>query len=402
MRRARAIVLAGRDFAGFQGGIAAAAARWGGELDARWTGLEELERIADRGDADVLLMPADWIAPLAAAGAIRPLDGLLASGAPEGWPHGWSPTFHEGVRWDDRVWGVPFHDGPQLLIHRRDLYEDPRERAGYRARLGAPLRPPRTWAEFDAQARWFTRPAEGRWGTVLAGLPDGHNNVYDFVVQLRRFGGDVLADPQPGARPAPGFGGEAGLRALAWLRALRLEAVDPRAHEWDSVASGERFAAGEVAVMANWAGYAQAADAAGPVAGLVGWALLPDDAERPTVSVNAFWVLALAARDGAEAGWGLVRTAVSEQGDRETTLAGASGARVSTWRDPRAGGGVAALFERAHARSRPLPALPAAARLVTAVSGLVDDVVWGEADAASRLVEAEAEARAILSGGEGR
>jgi multiple sugar transport system substrate-binding protein len=71
----------------------------------------------------------------------------------------------------------PYHDGPECLIDRSDWFGDPAKRAAFESAHGKPLAPPRTWAEFERIARFFTRPADGRFGTVFAAYLDGHNTV---------------------------------------------------------------------------------------------------------------------------------------------------------------------------------------------------------------------------------
>jgi len=358
----------GREFDGFRRAVSAHAAAWpaGGSdgVRATWLGLPELEAAvlgSEPPDADLLVVPADWLPALAAAGRVRSLTSHLEQTPPEGWPSAWSPSFHEGITWGSGVYGVPFHDGPQLLFTRPSLL----------AQHG--LEPPTTWSQLLAQAAELQEPGV-RAGTVLAGAPDGHNNVYDLVLHLRRFGGDlvdtsgrVVLDTAP-------------MRAaLAFLREVVTTLVSPTAAGMDSNESGEEFAAGGVGVAVNWAGYASLA-AAGEVTDDFACAVAPThDDGRPTVTVNAFWVTCVTTSCAdPDRAWDYLRHATSAAMDLETTRAGASGARRSTWAD--ADLLVAhpehALFEQAHAHSRPLPPVPELPALVGVLSTLVDAVVW--------------------------
>ncbi|WP_344741359.1 ABC transporter substrate-binding protein [Microlunatus spumicola] len=333
-------------------------------IRATWLGLPELEAAAlgpTAPDADLFVVPADWLPALAAGGRIRPLTPYLDQTPPEGWPDAWSPSFHEGITWGDDVYGLPFHDGPQLLFTRPSLL----------AEQG--LQPPATWSELLAQAAALQERGV-RAGTVLAGKPDGHNNVYDLVLHLRRFGGDlvdgngrIVLDTAPMRT------------ALAFLREVVTTLVSPTAAAMDSNASGDEFAGGRVGVTVNWAGYASLA-AAGAVADDFACAVVPThDDGSPTVTVNAFWVTCVStACADPDRAWDYLRHATSAAMDLETTRAGASGARRSTWAD--ADLLVAhpehALFEQAHASSRPLPPVPELPALVGVLNTLVDEVVW--------------------------
>ena len=95
-------------------------------------------------------------------------------------------------QFDDIVLGLPYHDGPECLIYRTDLFEDPDEQARYLAQHGQPLNVPRTWDEFQQVARFFQRPETDLYGTVFAAYPDGHNTVYDFCLQLWTRGGELF------------------------------------------------------------------------------------------------------------------------------------------------------------------------------------------------------------------
>ena len=100
------------------------------------------------------------------------------------------------------VYGLPYHDGPEIFHYRTDLFGDPAEQQRVPSSSTAMrLRPPDTWDEFLDMARFFTRPDDGLYGTVVAGLNDGHNNVYDFLIHLWSRGGRLLDEQmQPGLR----------------------------------------------------------------------------------------------------------------------------------------------------------------------------------------------------------
>lgn len=376
--------LLGRDFDGFRRAVDVHAGGWsGGTVESEWVGLPELQaRVLGptEPDADLLVVPADWLPALAATGRIRPLTSYVDQAPPEGWPEAWSPSFHEGVTWAGDVVGLPFHDGPQLLFTRPSLL----------AARG--LRPPQSWSELLQVAGVLHRP--GTSGTVLAGAPDGHNNVYDFVLHLWRLGGDLVDHAGAVTLDA------AEVRAaLAFLRGVATTLVSGTAHELDSTGSGLEFAAGRVGVAVNWAGYATLA-AAGEVAADYECALAPtQDDGTPTTTVNAFWaacVTSVCAR--TEEAWDYLRHAASAAMDLATTRAGASGARRSTWTDPDvlAAHPEYALFDGAHAHSRPLPRIAELPALVDILNELVDAVVWRGEQADPAIAAAQAAATRLI------
>lgn len=56
-----------------------------------------------------------------------------------------------------RYYGVPFLFGPQLLLYRRDLFEDPKLGELFEKKYREKLRVPRTWFEFNVINSFFTR-----------------------------------------------------------------------------------------------------------------------------------------------------------------------------------------------------------------------------------------------------
>jgi multiple sugar transport system substrate-binding protein len=289
----------------------------------------------DSGEWDAFLCCTDWLPPLMAGRRLSGLDGFLAADPPPDWPDGWSPSLRGLPTGPDGVtYGIPYHDGPELFMYRADLFDDPAERRRFADTYGYPLAAPRTWSQFLDVARHFTRPAEALYGCVLGAKPDGHNNVYDFLIQLWSRGGRVL----DGQRAA--FAGAAGREALSYLRELafvhRLTQPDPRAYE--SVGSGEYYATGRAAMMWNWFGYAVLAELpTSAVRGRNRYALIPrgDGPGGRHVSLSVFWVLTIPRGSRQpEAAWQFLRHAATPEMDLVTAHEGATGCRLSTWRDP--------------------------------------------------------------------
>ncbi|MFB6308981.1 MAG: sugar ABC transporter substrate-binding protein [Haloarculaceae archaeon] len=287
------------------------------------------------GTYDLFLCLSDWLPAVADDGDLLALDDRLAENPPERWPDGWAESMRDLVSYDGVTYGVPYHDGPELFHYRRDLFESVAEQRAFREEYGRPLHVPKTWAEFLEVAEFFTRPDEDLWGTVVAAKPDGHNDVYDFLIQLWSRGGRVLDGE---GRPA--FDSDAGREALQFYRDLihEHELVPPEVTEMESVESGEFYAEGKAAMMWNWAGFGAMAEAENSaVFGNTGYGLIPR-ADTPAGEHTSLTVLyGLTVPVGSEhpdLAYEFIRHAASAEGDRITTVEGASGTRFSTWRDP--------------------------------------------------------------------
>lgn len=322
---------------------------------------------------DVVLALTDWLPQLMGDGILRDLSAAISDAPPPGWPDCWMSSLR-GLQTDSagRSFALPYHDGPEVLLYRRDLFDDPSEQTSFASRFGRPLTLPSDWGQFREVAEHFSRPDEGRYGCLLAGAPDGHNNVYDFLLQLWSRGGDLF---HPDGSSAVGDAVAVdSMNYLIELVTAGLTQPDPRRD--DSVATGERYAAGEAAMMVNWSGYSAMADRVGsPTRGVSGCAPLPGGTgPESSVSLSVYWVLGVLAssRHNAPA-YEFIRHATSPDMDRITARSGATACRTSTWRDPEilAEFPFYAALEGAHSVARTLPPLRSWARL----NGLLNDAV---------------------------
>ena len=304
--------------------------------------VQDLYRELTRGDGcrsgryDLVMAPTDWLPELMQLRLLQPLNELLAADPPPDWPQGWSPSMRALQTADGGgIYGLPYHDGPEVFMYRTDLFDDPDEQARFQQRTGHALQPPQTWSAFLEVARFFTRPERDLYGCVVAAKADGHNNVYDFLLHLWTRGGQLLHD----GRPA--FASPIGEQALQYyidlMHAHRV--TQPEPWQYDSVASGEYYASGRAAMMWNWCGFQAVADtpSLSRISGRTRATFLPrgHDVGGRSVSLNIYWVLAIPSgcRD-VNAAYRFLRHLATPAMDRLTTLAGGNGTRLSIWRRP--------------------------------------------------------------------
>ncbi|MEM1026935.1 MAG: extracellular solute-binding protein [Planctomycetota bacterium] len=334
------------------------------------------------GRFDVAMVVTDWLAQ-------GRRDGLLADLTPwqqripiADYPDGWSASLTNAQRIGDGLYGIPYHDGPECLIYRKDLFEQ------------AGLTPPTTWDAFHQVAKELTDPSGDCHGTVLAAFADGHNTFYDFCLQVWSRGGEVVD-----INGSPTLDHDAAREGLAYYRRLVRDgtACRPGAREIDSVKSGELFMAGKVAMMANWFGFAAACETVegSEVKGQVALAPLPGGggAGAPAgVSLNVYWMLSLAAGSKRpELAWRFIRHCATAEMDRLLTLNGAVGCRVSTWNDPAVNADIPffSALPALHDHARTLPVetrLPRFARVV-------EEAVVRAVDAADAIADILADAQ---------
>jgi multiple sugar transport system substrate-binding protein len=343
--------------------------RRGGLRDGRW---------------DLTLLVTDWLAEAMEEGLLEDLAPYMRRQPLPDWPAGWAPSIADPVRFGEVVSSLPWHDGPECLIYRRDYFDDPKEREAFRNRFGYDLGPPETWQEFADIARFFTRPQQGRYGTLFAAFPDGHNTLYDFALQLWSRGG-ALQDHAGRAcvDSAP------AVAALDFYRNVMRDPgmCHPQSPHLNSTQSGDVFVSDGIALMVNWFGFAARCERPGsPLMGKVAIAPIPADEGCAPVSLSVFWTLGMARGSrNKQAAWEFLRFVARPDIDLARVHHGTVGVRLSTWRD-------AALQRRAPCYSRieeislgakRLPrtrSLPAFAEIVDAI--IVDALTIDESSSA--------------------
>lgn len=280
------------------------------------------------GTWDIGYISTDWLAEAMEEQAAEDLTPYLQRQPIPGWPEGWARSIVEPLYFGEKLYALPWHDGPECLIYRRDLFEDPAEQQAFEKQFGYALKPPATWKQFTDVARFFTRSDESLYGTMFAAFPDGHNTLYDLALQLWSRGGELNV-----SLDAP--------EAIASLEFYRNTIRDasmcyPGAQTLDSTRSGDVFLAGSVAMMVNWFGFAARCDRPGsPLSGKVAIAPIPSDEGKPQVSLSVFWTLGIGTGSThKQAAFDFLHFLSRPELDKGIVKHGTVGVRLSTWRDP--------------------------------------------------------------------
>ncbi len=323
------------------------------------------------GRFDIGLIVTDWLPKAVEDGHLLNLSSFPAQVGPDRDAPGWPDCLQHLQQVGGQLWGVPYHDGPQCLIYRSDLFATGAE--VFAETYGRALAPPQSWDDFVDIARFFTDPESGIWGTVVASYPDAHNTVYDFCAQVWSRGGKIVD-----ASGTPTLFSAAAVEGLAFYRWLVRESgvVYPGATGMDSVQSGAIFAEGKAAMMANWFGFAAHSETSlqSSVKGAVNVAPMPGAAGHPSAAVLVYWLLVIGSgcRNPGLAR-AFVQHATSPKMDRLLTMEGGIGCRTSTWTDPVVAAKIpfAGQMQRLHGLARTLPA----DRRLPELAGIIDAAV---------------------------
>ncbi len=309
------------------------------------------------GDWDIAHVVTDWLLEAWESGSLEDLRSYITQNPPDDFPNGWSNSLLGMQRLGDAIAGLPFHDGPECLIYRKDLFENSKEQQAFYDQFGKPLQVPKSWDDFKTIAQFFYRPEQNLYGTVFAGLPDGHNTVFDFCLQLWTRGGE-LTDKNGHVN----IDTVAAAEGLIFYRDIlrNKQAVHPKTMQYESVQTGMAFARGEAAMMVNWFGFASMCEVIDEsvVKGKVDIALIPCTEGNESASLNVYWLYTIGSGSRhKQTAYDFIRFAINQQNDKLLTLEGGIGCRISTWVD----GGVNAIIpyyhklEQLHQNARSLP-----------------------------------------------
>ena len=287
----------------------------------------------ENGTFDIAHINTDWVYEGYLNNAFEILNPYINTHKPVGFPNGWSKSLLSLQRFGWEVVGLPFHDGPECFIYRKDLFESEIEQANYLKQYGKALEVPKTWTDFHQVAQFFNRPANNLYGSIFACYPDGHNTVFDFCLQLWTRGG-VLVDKAGNIQ----INSQAAIDGLNFYRKIVNDktAIHPKSTEFESVAAGIAFANGEAAMMINWFGFAAMCevDANSKVKGRVEVSLLPTAPGKASASLNVYWLYTIAkGSKNKDLAYDFLRFATKVEQDKMLTLEGGIGCRISTWKD---------------------------------------------------------------------
>ncbi len=108
----------------------------------------------------------------------------------------------------EKVWILPYETLVRVLMYRKDTFK----RAGLN-----PNHPPRDWQEFREYARILSDPANGAYGTVLAGGPQA---AYDWLPFLWAAGGEAVVFDEEKQLWKASFASSSGITAMEYYLSL--------------------------------------------------------------------------------------------------------------------------------------------------------------------------------------
>jgi multiple sugar transport system substrate-binding protein len=183
---------------------------------------------------------------LAEAGAFFVLDDFVAQYKPE-WEkyyEGGQLTVESYAKYAGKYVCVCFDGDYQSWNYRKDLFEDPKEQADFKAKYGWDLQWPETWEQLDQLAEFFHRPDQN-----LLGCTDIRNSIWGLTNWVQRYASFanpamMYFDPQTGK---PMINSEAGVKATQEY-ADTMKFKSPDAVSWGWPEQYANMAAGGTAI----------------------------------------------------------------------------------------------------------------------------------------------------------
>jgi multiple sugar transport system substrate-binding protein len=255
-----------------------------------------LEHRGRTGAYDIVSIVPSWLADMASAGAIEPLDALVAKYGFADELQRIEPAYRDGqMKWSGKIYGIPDDGDVLILYYRKDLFADPANRAEFRAKHGYELAPPTTWAQFSDIGNFFTAKLGPK--TYGAGMIRRASLLQYFFQERFRNDGGRFFDP---ATMKTTINSPIGVAALAGMVADQ-KFMPPGSQDWGIPESLNGWLSGNLAMtlwwppVGRWSEGLQAGEKAmafvprSQVAGKVGYALPPGG--RPQLALG--WSLSV-------------------------------------------------------------------------------------------------------------
>ncbi|MFV0431959.1 MAG: ABC transporter substrate-binding protein, partial [Alphaproteobacteria bacterium] len=78
------------------------------------------------------------------------------------------PALLADVQVDGKYMGMPTWANVEIVLYRKDLWDDEANKEAFKAEYGYELQPPKTWQQWRDMAKFFTK--DGMYGTSINGM----------------------------------------------------------------------------------------------------------------------------------------------------------------------------------------------------------------------------------------
>jgi multiple sugar transport system substrate-binding protein len=234
------------------------------------------------GAYDALNVIPSWMPDLVKAGALEPLDSYVDQFGYRDELQDIAPAYRDNqMSVDGTIYGFPDDGDVMLLYYRKDIFEDPSMKEGFKAKHGYDLAPPKDWKQFAEIGQFITdKLAPKTYGAGFFRSPPYPH--YMFQERFRMEGGRFF-DPETMKATV---NSDVGVKVFNAMLAEN-KFMPPGVEQWNFVDNLANFLQGTTAMTISWppygrwaAGYGSGEEALNwvpksQVAGKVGYALNP-------------------------------------------------------------------------------------------------------------------------------
>jgi multiple sugar transport system substrate-binding protein len=213
---------------------------------------------AGKSDAyDMVVGDSQWLGRGATEGHYVDLTDWSNANGADGKPNIDWKDYDDNIKtfycqYNGKLWAVPCEADATGFAYRKDLFEDPKEQADFKARFKRDLAPPKTWEEFRDIADFFTRPDKKLYGTALFyGGPKTYDGVTMGFMQVLWCEGGELFDPKTKAIQGV-VNSPAAVKALDFYTTELKKFCPPNSEDYYYDQTLQAFTSGQVATTMDW------------------------------------------------------------------------------------------------------------------------------------------------------
>lgn len=193
---------------------------------------------------DIYMFDIPWLPNIATNGLLADISDLIMESHLE--TDHFLPKNLENCQYDGRYYGIPVIGGAQLLLYRKDFFENPVYQSEFEKKYIVRLRPPVTWTEFNGICKFFTRSYNPKspttYGTAVA-MSASEDLITYLFPYIWAHGGEIFDkhDVLQFNSPANALAIEDFLQTLQYT-----DGYNTHTNLYDTI---EQFKSGEIAML---------------------------------------------------------------------------------------------------------------------------------------------------------
>lgn len=294
---------------------------------------------------DVLSLPYEYLGRVVDKGYIQDIDKYLSDKkfTPDSFDAKDLITalWKSSSNWKGKYYGFPSNPCIMMMVYRRDLMENPIEKAAFKKRYGYELKVPKTTKEYYDITQFFTR----KKGEKLAGktLTDNFYGLgtmskrhtaltCDFLNWMWSFNGGIFDSGKDSGKLTVNSANN--LNALNYYKSLQKNAIPGSFdYTWDEITTAMQQGMIFSGIFFNDCIPSLLDPVNSKVVGKLGYALTPS-VGKPAAHLGAWTYCIPKGSNNPDAAYKFISWAISKETQKKWTLLGGIPSRVSIYNDP--------------------------------------------------------------------